>query len=41
MGAIRSLAYFLPVIEDVLESRVSPDYFRYVRHKLANLALAK
>ena len=34
LGAIRSLAYFLPVIEDVLELRVSPDYFRYLRHKL-------
>ena len=38
LGAIRSLAYFLPVIEEVLESRVSPDYFHYLRNKLANLA---
>lgn len=35
LGTIRSLAYFLPVIEEVLESRVSPDYFEYLRHKLA------
>ena len=35
LGAIRSLAYFLPVIEEVLELRVSPDYFRYLRRKLA------
>src|SRR5512134_3968895 len=35
LGTIRSLAYFLPVIEEVLESRVSPDYFDYLRHKLA------
>ena len=41
LGAIRSLAYFLPVIEEVLESRVSPDYFHYLRRKLANLAPAK
>lgn len=34
LGTIRSLAYFLPVIEEVLESRVSPDYFEYLRHKL-------
>jgi hypothetical protein len=34
LGAIRSLAYFLPVIEEVLELRVSPDYFDYLRHKL-------
>ena len=34
LGAIRSLAYFLPVIEEVLDMRVSPDYFQYLRHKL-------
>jgi len=36
LGAIRSLAYFLPVIDEVRELRVSPDYFRYLRNKLAN-----
>ena len=35
LGPIRSLAYFLPVIDEVLELRVSPDYFQYLRHKLA------
>jgi len=40
LNAIRSLAYFLPVIEEVLESRVSPDYFQYLRHKLAHLTSA-
>ena len=34
LGTIRSLAYFLPVIEEVLDLRVSPDYFQYLRHKL-------
>ena len=34
LGAVRSLAYFLPVIEEVLELRVNPDYFQYLRHKL-------
>ena len=34
LGAIRSLAYFLPVIEEVLKLRVSPDYFDYLRQKL-------
>ena len=34
LGTIRSLAYFLPVIEEVLELRVSPDYFQYLRDKL-------
>jgi hypothetical protein len=35
LGTIRSLAYFLPVIEEVLESRVSPDYFEYLWYRLA------
>ena len=34
LGTIRSLAYFLPVIEEVLNLRVSPDYFDYLRNKL-------
>jgi hypothetical protein len=38
LGTIRSLAYFLPVIEEVLELHVSPDYFRYLRHKLKRIA---
>ena len=38
LGTIRSLAYFLPVIEEVLESRVGPDYFEYLRYKLQRTA---
>ena len=38
LGAIRSLAYFLPVIDEVLGLRVSPDYFQYLRHKLERVA---
>jgi hypothetical protein len=34
LGAIRSLAYFLPVIEEVLELNVAADYFQYLRQKL-------
>jgi len=34
LSTIRSLTYFLPVIEEVLELRVSPDYFEYLRYKL-------
>jgi hypothetical protein len=34
LGTIRSLAYFMPVIEEVLELRISPDYFQYLRHRL-------
>jgi hypothetical protein len=37
LGTIRSLAYFLPVIEEVLGLRVSPDYFQHLRHKLERL----
>jgi hypothetical protein len=38
LGTIRSLAYFVPVIEEVLELRVSPDYFQYLRHRLGRIA---
>jgi hypothetical protein len=41
LGTIRSLAYFLPVIEEVLELRISPDYFQYLRHKLEHIAPAR
>jgi hypothetical protein len=41
LGTIRSLAYFLPVLEEVLELRVSPDYFQYLRHKLERIAPAR
>ena len=38
LGTIRSLAYFLPVIEEVLGMHVSPDYFQYLRHKIERVA---
>ena len=38
LGTIRSLAYFLPVIEEVQGLRVSPDYFQYLRHQLQRTA---
>ena len=37
LGTIRSLAYFSPVIEEVLSLSVSPDYFTHLRHKLQRL----
>ena len=37
LGTIRSLAYFLPVIEEVLGMPVSPEYFQHVRRKLARI----
>ena len=38
LGTIRSLAYFLPVIEEVLGMHVSPEYFQHVRRKLERIA---
>ena len=35
LATIRSLAYFLPVIDEVLEFTLSPDYFQYLRSKIA------
>lgn len=37
LATIRSLAYFQPVIEEVLSLRISPDYFQYLRHKIHRL----
>ena len=34
LGTVRSLAYFLPVIEEVQQLRVGSDYFHYLRNKL-------
>ena len=38
LGTVRSLAYFLPVIEEVLDLKVSSGYFQHLRHKLTRLA---
>jgi hypothetical protein len=38
LATIRSLAYFLPVIEEVRDLHVSPDYFHYLRLKLQRIA---
>jgi hypothetical protein len=37
LGAIRSLAYFLPVIEEVLPVCVGPEHFEYLQYKLARV----
>jgi hypothetical protein len=34
LGTIRSLAYFLPAIEEVLQISVSPEYYQHIRRKL-------
>jgi hypothetical protein len=41
LATIRSLAYFLPVIEEVQGLRVSPEYFHYLRHKLQHVTPAR
>jgi hypothetical protein len=40
LTTVRSLAYFLPVIEEVLEMTVGEEYFQYVRQKLQGLRLS-
>jgi hypothetical protein len=37
LPVVRSLAYFLPVIDEVLATEVSPDYYQHVRNKLHHL----
>ena len=34
LGIIRSLAYFSPVIEEVLLLKAGPEYFQHLRNKL-------
>ncbi len=41
LGTIRSLAYFLPVIDEVLSLHVNPDYFRYLRQKVERAIQAR
>lgn len=38
LGTVRSLAYFLPGIEEMRELRVSPAYFQYLRQKLDRIS---
>jgi hypothetical protein len=37
LGVIRSLAYFSPVIDEVLGSSVDPAYFQHLHNRLARL----
>src|SRR5450432_2418703 len=34
LGKVRSLAYFAPVIEEVLQLNVGQEYFQHLRHRL-------
>jgi hypothetical protein len=38
LGIIRSLAYFSPVIDEVLTMRAGENYFQHLRHRLAGLS---
>jgi hypothetical protein len=38
LGMIRSLAYFSPVIEEVLQLRVGQEYFLHLRNKLQHFS---
>ena len=38
LGTIRSLAYFSPVIEEVLQLHVGQEYFHHLRHSLQRAA---
>jgi len=41
LNTVRSLAYFLPVINEVSSLRVSPEYFQHLRQKIARHAHAR
>jgi hypothetical protein len=41
LGIIRSLAYFAPVIEEVLLLRTGPEYFQHLRNKLIRTSAAR
>jgi hypothetical protein len=41
LGIIRSLAYFSPVIEEVLQLKVGQEYFQHLRHRLQRAASAR
>ena len=37
LATVRSLAYFIPIIEEVLETDVGEEYFQYARQKLQRI----
>jgi hypothetical protein len=39
LAIVHSLAYFLPVIDEVLELKISQDYFQHLRCRLERLPL--
>lgn len=41
LGPIRSLHYFLPVIEEVIANQLPPNYVKYLRNKVESNAASK
>ena len=41
LGTIRSLAYFAPVIGEVLQLKVGPEYFQHLRNRLQRFTQAR
>lgn len=37
LATVQSLAYFLPVIEEVLDLKVGQDYFQHARRRIQRL----
>jgi hypothetical protein len=37
LAIVRSLAYFLPAVDEVLETEIGEEYFQYARQKLKQL----
>jgi hypothetical protein len=35
LAMVRSIHYFLPVIDEIMEKPLSPDYVQYLRGKIA------
>jgi hypothetical protein len=41
LATIRSLAYFSPVIEEVLQLQAGPEYFHHLRTRIARITSAR
>jgi len=41
LGIVRSLAYFSPVIDEVLQMKVAPEYFQHLRNRLLRVAASR
>ena len=41
LATVRSLAYFLPVIDEVLATNLDPSYYQHVRNKLQRLTSSR